>query len=74
MLSFAGNRDNPTRGKVADFLTERIAAGSKLSILSAYFTIYAFESLADKLGRIEGLRFLFGEPKFVASLDPQRAC
>lgn len=71
-MSFSGIRDNRTRGKVADFLVERMAAGSKLSIVSAYFTIYAFEALADKLEHIEDLRFLFGEPKFVASLDPEK--
>jgi len=34
-----GIRDNHTRGKVADFLVEKIRAGSHLSVVSAYFTI-----------------------------------
>lgn len=68
----SGIRDNRERGSVADFLLENIQMGSKLSIVSAYFTIYAYETLKDKLDDIEGLRFLFGEPRFVRSLDPDK--
>ena len=31
-------RDNQGRGKVGDFLKDKIQVGSKLSIISAYFT------------------------------------
>jgi hypothetical protein len=68
----SGIRDNFQRGTVADFLSEKIQEGSKLSIVSAYFTIYAYEALKDKLDHIERLHFLFGEPRFVKSLDPQK--
>jgi hypothetical protein len=37
-----GIRDNHTRGKVADYLVEKINAGSHLAVVSAYFTIYAY--------------------------------
>jgi len=67
-----GIRDNHTRGKVADFLVEKIAAGSHLSVVSAYFTIYAYEALSAELDSIGHLNFLFGEPRFVASLDPDK--
>ncbi|MFM8331398.1 MAG: helicase-related protein [Candidatus Methylumidiphilus sp.] len=70
--SIRGIRDNYGRGRVADFLEEKIAKGSTLSIVSAYFTIYAYEALADKLDHIESLQFLFGEPRFVSSLDPEK--
>lgn len=43
----SGIRDNHTRGTVGDFLKEKINSGSKLSVVSAYFTIYAFEALKD---------------------------
>jgi len=33
-----GTRDNHSRGKVADFLVEKIADSSQLSVVSAYFT------------------------------------
>ncbi|MCX6877078.1 MAG: hypothetical protein NTW21_25200 [Verrucomicrobia bacterium] len=38
-ISNTGLRDNHTRGTVADFLRAKIHSGSKLSIVSAYFTI-----------------------------------
>lgn len=67
-----GIRDNHSRGKVADFLIEKIDAGSQLSIVSAYFTIYAYEALSAELDQIDQLNFLFGEPRFIASLDPEK--
>ncbi len=67
-----GIRDNHHRGKVADFLTDRLAAGSQLSVVSAYFTIYAYEALKDQLESIDSLKFLFGEPSFITSLDPEK--
>ncbi len=65
-------RDNQGRGKVGDFLKDKIQVGSKLSIVSAYFTIYAFEQLKEKFQGIDHLNFLFGEPRFVKSLDPNK--
>lgn len=67
-----GIKDNRNYGKVADFLTEKIVDDSKLFIVSAYFTIYAYNSLSKQLDNIERLRFLFGEPRFIASLDPEK--
>ncbi|MDN5751749.1 MAG: phospholipase D-like domain-containing protein [Nitrosospira sp.] len=67
-----GIRDNHGRGKVADFLVEKISNDSVLSVVSAYFTIYAYEALADQLDRVETVRFLFGEPRFIATLDPEK--
>ena len=59
-------------GTVADFLREKIRSGSALSIVSAYFTIYAFDALRDVLTDIKELRFLFGEPNFIGGLDPEK--
>ena len=64
--------DNHTRGSVGDFLREKIHDGSALSVVSAYFTIYGYEALKPQLEAIEGMRFLFGEPNFIKSLDPTR--
>ena len=71
-MPLSGIRDNHRRGTVGSFLQENIAAGSKLAIVSAYFTIYAFEALQQELSSIEELRFLFGEPRFVRALDPEK--
>jgi len=65
-------KDNRSRGKVGDFLKDCIKDGSTLSFVSAYFTIYAYDKLKDQLGRIDHLNFLFGEPRFVKNLDPDR--
>ena len=67
-----GIRDNDTRGTVASFLKEKIQDGSTLSIVSAYFTIYAYDALKNSLDRIQHLDFLFGEPSFVNRLDPSK--
>ncbi len=64
-------RDNNIYGTVADFLRDKIQDGSDLSIVSAYFTIYAFDKLRDELTGIKGLRFLFGEPSFI-HIDPDK--
>lgn len=68
----SGIRDNRNRGKVAEFLKEKVTAGSQLSVVSAYFTIYAYEALSTNLDQIESLKFLFGEPKFIQTLDPEK--
>src|SRR5271167_1604606 len=68
----SGIRDNHRRGNVADFLKAKVQTGSRLSVVSAYFTIYAYEALKHKLDQIEHLDFLFGEPRFISSLDPEK--
>lgn len=65
-------RDNHTRGTVADFLRAKIQDNSHLSVVSAYFTIYAYDALKESLDRIGHLDFLFGEPTFVNRLDPSK--
>jgi phosphatidylserine/phosphatidylglycerophosphate/cardiolipin synthase-like enzyme len=68
----SGIRDNRDRGSVGKFLEDAIKPGARLSIVSAYFTIYAFYELRGKLLGIEQMRFLFGEPRFLRSLDPEK--
>ena len=41
----SGIRDNLLRETVHDFLQQEIKNGSALSIVSAYFTIYAYEKM-----------------------------
>jgi SNF2 family DNA or RNA helicase len=68
----SGIRDNHKRGVVADFLKAKIHSGSRLSVVSAYFTIYAYDTLREHLDQIDHLDFLFGEPRFISSLDPDK--
>ena len=63
--------DNRHRGTVEAFLRSEIENGSSLSIVSAYFTIHAFDALRETLEGIKELKFLFGAPDFIKSLDPQ---
>ena len=51
--------------RVVDELKEKLNKGSKLSIISAYFTIYAYAELKKELSKIENMRFIFTEPTFV---------
>jgi SNF2 family DNA or RNA helicase len=46
-------------------LEDNIKKGSKLSIISGYFTIYAYSVLKKKLNNIDNLRFIFKEPIFL---------
>ncbi len=64
-------RDNHKRGSVGDFLKSKIEDGSSLSIVSAYFTIHAFQTLKESLTKIKELRFLYGEPRFIKSLNSE---
>ena len=57
--------DNKGNGKVCDELVANIQSGSRLSIISAYFTIYAFNELRKELGKIKSMKFIFTEPTFV---------
>lgn len=64
--------DNRNRGTVGEFLKENIKPQSDLSFVSAYFTIYAYEKLKGELESINTLNFLFGEPTFIKSIDPDK--
>jgi len=58
--------------KIIDVLKDGIKKDSKLSIISAYFTIYGFDKLKDQLEKIENLRFLFIEPTFTKEKEEKR--
>lgn len=62
-------RDNKDFGSVGDFLKDTIKDGSDLSVVSAYFTIFAYYELHKQLDSIKSMRFLFGEPTFVNSFE-----
>lgn len=51
--------------KVGDDLKKTIQKGSKLSIASAIFSIYGFESLKKELKQIDELRYIFTDPTFI---------
>src|SRR5690554_846692 len=50
---------------VKDDLIQTITKGSKVSIASACFSIYAFEELKEQLQGISELNFIFTSPTFI---------
>ncbi len=64
-----GIRDNRNRGSVSDFITERAVPNSRLAVVSAYFTTSAYDRLRSTLDKVERMRFLFGEPRFLREAD-----
>lgn len=69
-LNFRGDHkmeilDNKKNNKVGIKLKEDIKTDTKLSVISSYFTIYAYKSLREELKKIKKLRLLFSEPTFI---------
>ena len=57
--------DNKQQGRVVDELRLGLHPGAKLSVISAYFTIYAYEALKKELADIEEMRFIFTTPSYI---------
>ena len=57
-------------GTVADFLERSLQGASAFDVVSAYFSIYGYQRLADRLDRVGRVRFLFGEPASADDPDP----
>ena len=57
---------------IANELKLNLDRNSKLSIISAYFTIYAFNALKDQLKNIEEMRFVYTEPTFIQSENDKK--
>lgn len=65
--------DNRKNGIVAEELRLEINKNSKLSVMTAYFTIFAFAELKKELMKVEHIRFLFTDPFFIKrEEDPTR--
>jgi ERCC4-related helicase len=59
--------DNKTQGFVYEELKDSIKKGSKLSVISAYFSIYAYDELKKELDKIDNMRFIYTKPSFIKS-------
>jgi SNF2 family DNA or RNA helicase len=62
--------DNITK-RVKDDLTVTIEKGSRLSIATACFSIYAYQVLRKQFDHINELRFIFTSPAFVTEKAPK---
>lgn len=56
---------------VKDDLQKEMNAGSKISIASACFSIYAYQELKKHLSDIAELRFIFSSPTFTTEHAPK---
>jgi len=63
--------DNKKNGTVHEELRDNIKKGSKLSIISAYFTIYAYNELKKELNKVKNMRFIFTKPSFLKNDNQQ---
>lgn len=70
--STSGIRDNHSRGSVGDFLQHHLKPGSDLDLVTAYFTIFAYDKLRKELNHLGKIRLLFGEAAFIKNVDPDR--
>jgi len=57
--------DNKKNGKVGDELRRHLSGGTRLSIVSALFSIYGYESLKKELNAVEGARLLLCPERMV---------
>ena len=65
--------DNSSLEKsVGNFLKQEIPKADLMRAVSAYFTIYAYESLETELSDLTEFRFLYGDPRFVGLVDPDK--
>ena len=55
---------------VAGFLRRRLGTADRFRVVSAYFSIYGYELLADALEAAPEVRFLFGDPASADEVDP----
>ena len=55
---------------VADHLRESLWGADIFRLVSAYFSIYGYEMLAEALEDVGDVRFLFGDPGSVGEVDP----
>ena len=55
--------------RLGDALASAIDDDAKLSIISSYFTVFAYGELKEELQKIDSLRFIFSEPTFVKMLQ-----
>lgn len=65
----SGIRDNHSRGSVADFLRQNLRPGAELDLVTAYFTIFAYDKLKGHLDDLGRIRLLFGEAAFIKNVD-----
>jgi ERCC4-related helicase len=62
---------NNTTKVVKDDLEKKIQSGSRISIASACFSLYAYQALKSQLENCDEFRFIFTSPTFVTEKTPK---
>lgn len=57
---------------VGKYLKDRLNSNATLKMVSAYFTIYGFEAMQEKLEETKQVKFLYGDPSNIQNLDPEQ--
>lgn len=55
--------------RLGDALKKAIDEDAKVSIISSYFTVFAYGELKDALSKVDELRFVFSEPTFAKRMQ-----
>jgi hypothetical protein len=63
LSSNSGIRDNHSRGSVGDFLRQQLKPGANLDLVTAYFTIFAYDKLRTELNQLGRIRLLLAKPR-----------
>jgi SNF2 family DNA or RNA helicase len=71
--STPGIRDNHSRGTVGDFLRSHLRPGADLDLVTAYFTVFAYDKLRSHLNALGHIRLLFGEAAFIKNIDAAKS-
>lgn len=58
--------------RLGDALASAIDDDAKLSIISSYFTVFAFGELKEELQKIDSLRFIFSESTFIKKMQSSK--
>ncbi len=59
--------------RLGDALGESIDDSAKLSIISSYFTVFAYGELKEELSKIDEVRFLFASPPSSSAWPTRRS-
>lgn len=57
--------DNKGDNTLSNLLLKEIRTGAKVSIASAYFSLYAYDALSKVLDKVESFNFLYTKPTFI---------
>jgi hypothetical protein len=67
----SGIRDNHSRGSVGEFFRRHLKPGADLDLVTAYFTVFAYDKSRQELNQLGKTRLLFGEAAFIKGVDPE---